>query len=43
VKTDTTPKIADRGVLCMFVGYYDDHYGYVYRLWSLKTERVHIM
>jgi hypothetical protein len=42
VKTDTTPKITDRGVLCMFVGYADDHDGDVYRMWSPKTERIHI-
>jgi hypothetical protein len=42
VKTDTMPKIADRGLLCMFVGYADDHDGDVYRMWILKTERAHV-
>jgi hypothetical protein len=42
VKTDNRPKIADLGVLCMLVGYADDHDGDVYRMWSPKTERVHI-
>jgi hypothetical protein len=36
------PKIADQGVLCMFVGYADDHAGDVYRTWSPKMELVHI-
>jgi hypothetical protein len=42
VKTKTTPKLADRYVHCMFIGYTDDHDGNVYRMWNLKTERVHI-
>jgi hypothetical protein len=42
VKTKTTPKLADRGVHCMFIGYVDDHGGDVYRMWNPKTERVHI-
>jgi hypothetical protein len=42
VKTKTTPKFADRGVHCMFIGYADDHDGDVYRMWNPKTERVHI-
>jgi hypothetical protein len=42
VKTKTTPKLADRGVHCMFIGYADDHGGDVYRTWNPKTERVHI-
>jgi hypothetical protein len=41
-KTKTTPKLADRGVHCMFIGYTDDHDGDVYRMWNPKTERVHI-
>jgi hypothetical protein len=42
VKTKTTPKLADRGVQCIFIGYADDHDGEVYRMWNPKTERVHI-
>jgi hypothetical protein len=42
VKTDTTPKITDRGALRMFIGYVDDHDGYVYHIWSPKTKRAHI-
>jgi hypothetical protein len=37
VKTKTTPKLADRGVHCMFIGYADDHDGNVYRMWNPKT------
>jgi hypothetical protein len=32
VKTKTKPKLADRGVHCMFIGYADDHNGDVYRM-----------
>jgi hypothetical protein len=32
VKTKTTPKLADRGVHCMFIGYTDDDDGDVYRM-----------
>jgi hypothetical protein len=42
VRTDTTHKILDRGVLCMFVVYADNHDGDVYRMWSPKMERAHI-
>jgi hypothetical protein len=43
VKTDTMPKIADRGVLCMFIGYTDDHDGYVYHMWRPKMERINVV
>ena len=42
VKSIATPKIADRGVHCIFVGYALDHAGNVYRMYNLKTKRVHI-
>jgi hypothetical protein len=42
VKTNTTPKVADRGVHCTFIGYAHDHDCDVYRMWNPKTERVHI-
>jgi hypothetical protein len=42
VKTKTTPKLADRGVHCMFIGYADDHDGNVYHMWNPKTKTVHI-
>jgi hypothetical protein len=41
VKTTMTPKLADRGVQCMMVGYAVDHAGDVYRMWDPKTNRVH--
>jgi hypothetical protein len=41
LKTIATPKIADRGVQCMFVGYALDHAGDVYRMWDPNTSRVH--
>jgi hypothetical protein len=41
LKTLATPKIADRGVQCMFVGYALDHAGDVYRMWDPNTSRVH--
>jgi hypothetical protein len=40
VKTKTMPKLADRGVHCMFVGYADYHDGDVYQMWNPKTETV---
>jgi hypothetical protein len=41
IKTKTTPKLADRGVQCMFVGYAKDHEGDCYQMWDPKTKRVH--
>jgi hypothetical protein len=41
-KTLATPKIADRGIPCMLVGYALDHAGDVYRMWNPKTGRVHV-
>jgi hypothetical protein len=43
VKTGTTPKLDDRGVQCMFVGYALNHAGDVYEMWDPKTKRVHVM
>jgi hypothetical protein len=43
VKTDTKPKIVDRGILCMSVGYADDDGRDMYRMWSTKTECVNII
>jgi hypothetical protein len=40
-KTKTTPKIADRGVQCMFIGYAKDHEGDCYGMWNPKTSGVH--
>lgn len=41
VKSKFTPKVNDRGVQCMFIGYSDDHPGDVYRMWNPKTGGVH--
>ena len=41
VKTSTTPKIADRGIPCMFVGYSKDHDGDCYDMWYPKTSRIY--
>jgi hypothetical protein len=41
VRTTMTPKLADRGVQCMMVGYAVDHAGDVYRMWDPRTNRVH--
>lgn len=37
-----TPKLADRGTQCMFVGYALDHAGDCYRMWDPKTGRIHV-
>jgi hypothetical protein len=37
VKTKATPKIADRGVQCMFIGYAIDHTGDTYQMWDPAT------
>jgi hypothetical protein len=42
LKTLATPKIADRGVQCMFIGYADHHDGDCYRMWDPRTQRVHV-
>jgi hypothetical protein len=41
IKMKTTPKLADRGVQCMFVAYAKDHEGGCYQIWDPKTKRVH--
>ena len=41
IKTNTTPKIADRGIQCIFVGYSKDHDGDCYEMWYPKTNRVY--
>jgi hypothetical protein len=40
-KTKTTPKLANRGVQCMFVGYAKDHEGDCYQMFNPKTDGVH--
>ena len=37
VKTKTSPKLKDKGVHCMFVGYVTEHSGDTYRMYDPKT------
>ena len=39
-KTDTTPKLNDRGEKCMFVGYADNHDGDCYEMLNWSTKRI---
>lgn len=39
-KTKTTPKLANKGAQCMFVGYADDHAGDCYRMYNPKTRKI---
>jgi hypothetical protein len=41
LKIKATPRVADRGVQCMMVGYALNHDGDCYRMWDPKTARVH--
>jgi hypothetical protein len=41
LKNQSTAKIADRGVQCIFVGYAIDHEGDCYQMWDPITERIH--
>eukprot|EP00977_Amphora_coffeiformis_P005907 scaffold1252_cov154-Amphora_coffeaeformis.AAC.1 len=40
VKTSTSPKLSDRGVTCMFVGYAKDHAGDCYQMLNMETRRI---
>jgi hypothetical protein len=42
IKTDTTPKLGNRGTQCMFVGYATKSGGDVYRMWNPHTNRLMI-
>ena len=42
IKTTSTPKLADRGVICMFVGYATNHAGDCYRMFNEDTLKVHL-
>jgi hypothetical protein len=42
MKTDTTPKIADRGIKCMFVGHARIHDGDCYEMWNPKTSKIYV-
>jgi hypothetical protein len=41
VKTDTTPKIADRGTQSVLIGHSKDHDADCYEMWYPKTNRVY--
>jgi hypothetical protein len=41
LKSKATPKIADRGIQCMFVGYSTDHTSDCYEMWDPVTGGVH--
>jgi hypothetical protein len=41
IKTNATPRIGDRGVQCMCVGYSLDHTADCYEMWDPATSRVH--
>ena len=40
-KTGSTPKLRDRGVHCMFVGYAEGHAGDCYQMWNPYTNKVY--
>ena len=42
VQTKTTPKLANKGVTCMFTGYANAHAMGVYQMWDPVTNRIHI-
>jgi hypothetical protein len=42
-KTATTPKLADRGVKYMMVGYAENHNAEVYWMWNPITSKVHVI
>ena len=41
IKTKTTPKLANRGVQCVFVGHALNHPGDCCRMWNKNTRRTH--
>jgi hypothetical protein len=41
LKIAATPRVADRGVQCMMVGYAIDHEGDCYQMWDLTTKGAH--
>ena len=36
IKTKTTPKLSNKGITCMFIGYVVNHTYIVYRIWKPK-------
>jgi hypothetical protein len=41
IKNDKTPKLANRGVQCVFVGYALGHSGDTYQMWNPVTNSLH--
>ena len=41
LKTKTTPKMLNKGVTCMFIGYAEDHPHDCFLMWNAKTNGVH--
>jgi hypothetical protein len=41
LKSKATPKVADRGIQCMMVGYSTNHTGDCYEMWDPNTGGVH--
>jgi hypothetical protein len=41
IKAMNTPKLADRGVQCVFIGYSLEHSSVTYKMWDPKTGGVH--
>jgi hypothetical protein len=41
IKSTMTPKVKDRGVQCMFVGYAVKHPGDMYHMWDPVTGGIH--
>ena len=42
LKSKMTPKMANKGLSCMFVGYAPQHAEGVYRMWDPTTGRIHV-
>jgi hypothetical protein len=42
IKSDMTPKLADHGVQCVFVGYAIGRSGNTYHMWDPSTRHVHV-
>jgi len=42
IRNKFTKKIDDRGCICMFVGYPENHYDDTFRMWDPRSRRVHI-
>jgi len=40
IKAKMTPKLGDRGITCMFVGYAQDHAGNCYEMSNIETKRI---